>query len=772
MIRSLPLHALLATTSLALPHEPAATPSDDPDTAPFGFADFEIYEIGDGTADLVAGDVNGDERTDLAVIHNARSRIELLLRRSPDAPPRAATPDDDPNPVTYDGRYDVRRLAVERRVLALEFADVDADGRDEVAWVAQGGTVHVVGLADEKEARPRFEHERKVDELARGVDELTVTDVDADGREELLLAGGGTVLRIGATEAGLEPPETIDLVDDRIDELFVADLDGDDRDDLLYVHTGRAYPLRFRLGTPAGFGPRIDVELPELRSAAVHDLDGDGRADVVGISKVSGRMTTWSLERDADARSQLARYSLRAIEGSDPDERTFTVGDVDGDGTDDVVAAEPGTATLTIFRGGRALSRSSHPSLVGVADPRIGDVDGDGRPELVCRSDAERMLGVTRFDEGRLPFPETIGVDGEPVALDLCDIDGDGLDDAVAAIEKGAGRRREISLAIWLGSAEGLVDEPRVEPLPDLRKAPDALLAADLVRTDDALADVMLFTPGESEVPTLVFRHEGGWSVDPRGEDTPGFGILAGVGPEALGFDDLDGDGHDELLVGSANFARAMTFELTDEGLHPRVLDQIASPSIDARVEGCALLETPDGPPSIVLRDRTARELHVLVRDGDGPPRLADRVQAGRIDFAGLVPADVDGDGRQDLVVLGRSQFGVLAPEADRSTFRELSSYDPEREHTFLDQLAFGDLNADGEPDVVASESQKHALVLLTARAGQLDRALAFPLYESSALAQGAEREPREVLCRDCNGDGKDDLAVLVHDKLIVYVQE
>ena len=560
------------------------------------------------------------------------------------------------------------------------------------------------------------------------------------------------------------------MVDERVDELFVADLDGDARDDLLYVHTGRAYPLRFRLGTETGFGPRIDVELPELRSVAVQDLDGDGRCEVIGVLKLSGRLSVWTLERDANAPAQLARYSLRSSEGTDASERSFTVGDIDGDGSDDVIATEPAAASVTIFRGGPTLVRTRHPSLVGVADPRIGDIDGDGQPELVCRSRAERMLGVTRLAGSNLPFPRTIGVDGEPVALDLADINKDGFSDVVVALEKGAGRAREISLAFWLGSASGLVDEPSVERLSDVKKAPRALIAADLV--PGGLTDILLFPPGESATPTLIVAQDDGWFLDPRGEDTPGFGILAGAGPESIAIEDFDGDGDEELLVGTGNFMRAMTFESTPKGVHPQVLEQVPAPSTDARIEGCALLARSDGPPAIVLRDQSARELHVLVRGEDGRPLLNDRVAAGRLDFAGLVPADVDGDGRQDLVVLGRSQFGVFAPGAQRSTFREVTSHDPEREHVFLDRLALGDLNGDGQPDLVVSESQKHALVLFAANGSQLERALAFPLYESSDLVQAAEREPREVLCTDCNNDGRDDLVVLVHDKLIVYAQE
>ena len=37
---------------------------------------------------------------------------------------------------------------------------------------------------------------------------------------------------------------------------------------------------------------------------------------------------------------------------------------------------------------------------------------------------------------------------------------------------------------------------------------------------------------------------------------------------------------------------------------------------------------------------------------------------------------------------------------------------------------------------------------------------------------QGGQREPREILVEDLNGDGKDDFALLVHDRLLTYLQQ
>jgi hypothetical protein len=90
-----------------------------------------------------------------------------------------------------------------------------------------------------------------------------------------------------------------------------------------------------------------------------------------------------------------------------------------------------------------------------------------------------------------------------------------------------------------------------------------------------------------------------------------------------------------------------------------------------------------------------------------------------------------------------------------------------------LDAVRTGDLDGDGDPDVVVSDVSLHALVLLEAAGDELRHGLGFEVFEpkpSHAMSQ--QREPRELLCTDVDGDGRTDIALLVHDKLIVYFQE
>jgi hypothetical protein len=71
------------------------------------------------------------------------------------------------------------------------------------------------------------------------------------------------------------------------------------------------------------------------------------------------------------------------------------------------------------------------------------------------------------------------------------------------------------------------------------------------------------------------------------------------------------------------------------------------------------------------------------------------------------------------------------------------------------------------------TETRKHQLVIARARREALDFALRFPVYEERLFEAGRTgQEPREVVVAELTGDGLADVAILVHDRLVVYPQE
>ena len=77
-------------------------------------------------------------------------------------------------------------------------------------------------------------------------------------------------------------------------------------------------------------------------------------------------------------------------------------------------------------RAGRASAPARRsPAWSGRKTVRLADLDGDGKDEVYVLSEQEKQIGRSVFDKGRLSFPTPLPITGEPVAMDVADLDGD-----------------------------------------------------------------------------------------------------------------------------------------------------------------------------------------------------------------------------------------------------------------------------------------------------------------------------------------------------------
>jgi hypothetical protein len=86
-----------------------------------------------------------------------------------------------------------------------------------------------------------------------------------------------------------------------------------------------------------------------------------------------------------------------------------------------------------------------------------------------------------------------------------------------------------------------------------------------------------------------------------------------------------------------------------------------------------------------------------------------------------------------------------------------------------------GDLNQDGRKDLVFLETAKNYLdLVIFDKNRKLVPATRWQVFEERTFRnrRSDQPEPREALIVDVTGDGKNDLVVIVHDRILVYPQE
>src|SRR5262249_4971335 len=99
----------------------------------YGFGRMELYKLQQRSQNLLAADLNNDGKTDLVLIDNSNSRLDLLQQRTKgDATVKPVGPARI-NAVENDKRFEHKKIAVDREVAALAVGDFNGDGRKDLA---------------------------------------------------------------------------------------------------------------------------------------------------------------------------------------------------------------------------------------------------------------------------------------------------------------------------------------------------------------------------------------------------------------------------------------------------------------------------------------------------------------------------------------------------------------------------------------------------------------------------------------------------------------
>jgi hypothetical protein len=737
-------------------------PAGADSTNAYGFSGFEIYKLARGISGLTAADVDKDGMQDLLVINNAKAKIEVMLRRKDPVPPKAKTGEKLPNDLADDQFFERKEILTEKQVWALGTGDLDGDGHLDVAYYGKPHEL-VVAYGDSKGDFKRTKSISIEDVQASG-NGIAVADLDGDKRADLaLLSKGYTAIYFQTEKGTLAEPRKVPHAVKGVSAVDLLDINGDGRTDLLHVAPASARSVRVRFTGPDGaLGAEIAFETSPWRVLDFHDVAPGNGAEMIVVQRTSGLLRALKMASEpAKGVVPLGTPEVHAFQvarGGKP--RSMAIGDVNGDKRLDLVVTEPGTAQVAVYlqrADGQLGGRRTFPSLSDSEALRVADLDGDGKAEVVVLSKGEKSVGTAALGEGgRLPFPTLLGMDGaKPLAMDTGDLSGDGGDDLVVVVDKDKKR----TALIWTGEPE-----PKSVELTGLKSADD-LMILDI--DQDGNTDLLLF---DLFGPMRVWLGDGKLGFAEQKAES-GSALVRKLGRGNVGVSDIDGDGKVELLVTSKNFARAIVL---DRQKGYRIKEQANGRSPTSQVKGVAAVDLDgDGKPEVALFDREKNKVTVLKRGRDGVFEVAANLSAGDVDYRALLARDINGDGRADLVVFGKNKFSVLYAGGKTHKYEEMFSIESTVRDASLQSFAVGDLNGDKQADIAAIDSGNRGVQVFSfdAQTGFKQR-LNWPVYQKKMHEQRRRSSGiADIVCADLTGDGLVDLALIIHDRLIVYPQ-
>ena len=253
-----------------------------------------------------------------------------------------------------------------------------------------------------------------------------------------------------------------------------------------------------------------------------------------------------------------------------------------------------------------------------------------------------------------------------------------------------------------------------------------------------------------------------------------------GYSTEAVAAGDLNGDGKTDIVLanyrckGRACVDGSVSVLLGNSDGSFQAANNYDSGAIDAMSLALGDLNG-DGRLDVVVADECLSTtdcrgfIGVLLGNGDGTFQKPVLYYSGGYEALSLKVADVNGDGRPDLLVAnsctqdsscssGGGVVGVLLGNGD-GTFQPASSF--ATGGNGATSLAVGDINADGKPDVVVTNSCPtngctSGIGVVGVLLGNGDGT-----FLSPALYSSGGYKANSVTIADFNGDGNLDIAVL-----------
>lgn len=742
----------------------------------------DVQKLDWNTRVLQAADMNGDGLLDVLVANNDRATVDILYQLKPGEPREAATKSARANrwePVVEDARFRRERVTAGVTLYDLAAGDLNADGRADLVYTGDPQSLTVqYQQADGSWLETRLNEAPGPIQFPGS---LRLGDLDGDKRADLVMLGLKELAIFTQTETGeLAAPKRFPLADENCYGLELFDIDGDGRTDIAYLSNTKRDALRVRLQNAHGqFGPEQAYPIKEARSTlqilAAADAAKKQPARLVFAQQRTGQLEFFNLEpakkeKNADAPALRPRVFTPRAAGKTP--AAYAFGDFDGDGREDVAVSDADGAQVFVYLrqadGGFTVAER-FPSFADVRSLAAIDWNADGKAELIVASIKEQSAGIAAFNaDGRLDYPQPLPGSGRPLAVAAGDLDGKHRP-ALVVLREEKGKRW---FDVITRNPEGAAVITRTVELSGLKTDPRGLRLIDA--NQDGRLDVAVFTP--LDAMKLFLQAADGGFADAGASSGFRKGLVDNLDASALSSGDVTGDGKTALLVSAGGFARALR---VDEAGALTVIDQFNARDSAAEITAAWVIpgKKKGGRPEVLLYDRKGEQFQRLRANKQGVYEVVDSVVVGRIDVVGAEVRTGGKDGKPELFVLGKDRFWWLPLERGDFSVRSVEAYTTDLPGINYSDVVAGDLTGDGNVELVTLDPDGSVVEILARdeTAKTWTSRLHFKVFETDEHFQGRRGEslePREAIVSDVTGDGKKDLLLLVHDRVLIYPQK
>lgn len=709
-------------------------------------------KVGWAAQALYLGDIDQDGHQDLALIDNARARLDLRfgLKDGENPTPSEQSPEKDQwEPLLENSPFQKRWITTGVTGYDLHFADLNQDGKLDALYTSDRNelTIHL----QEKDRTWSQPEVLKLRSLKNNWTTLASADLDQDGDQDIVIICENDLAILTNLAGTLQPPQYYPCGENTY-ALAFTDLDQDGHLDISYQDStlGKLY-LRLQREGKFPVEQIISVTDPAMM---VH-YPQEAPQEIISLSTVTKAIERYQITtRQNNFETGEAAPFRYALGEAKAENLLHARADIDQDGDLDLLITDKKSAELRLYLrapDGRFSLPIISPTVTGIEALAVKDIKKGGLLEAVIFSKDENIIGLIEFTpQGQASFPTEISSPEEPTALTAADLDRDGIAEIIYTSEN----------ALHLHRLHQGETPTQNLPLPDIGKGRlKELRPFDI--NQDGLTDLLLIPQRK---PVKILLQQKDHTFLPADEQS-GFAkkLMENVSPEALSHGDLDQDGLPELLLTRDSFIRGIRLGTSGQ---LEVTKQINIKAKDLALKASLSLNLLGSPtPEIIVFNQKDNSALICHPDGE----LISRIPL-RLDKLAALTGDT-----QNLFLLGDTQFlrlpiGTPLLQATRTQDYQTTL----KRVTYLDYRA-GDLNGDGLDDIAVVDSRRSRVmeILLSGPDGFTSQQH-FIIFKSDPHyrgKKGGDFQPEDFRIHDINGDGQNDLILHIHDRILTYLQ-
>lgn len=718
------------------------------------FADRVSFPTGIAPAFVEVADMNGDGKQDILVANMYSNSVSLLKNNS------------TTGNVSFPGSTEVSTGA---EPYTLDIGDLNNDNKPDI--VTGNLNDSTVSILKNTSSGSAFLFEKQDVVIGTSPGYVTIGELDGDGRPDIVVGGSEiniSVLKNTSSGGKLTVSDKqLYYISGSSSVVRVADLDNDAKNDILVGNFDRLTVLRNRL-----FEPAITSFSPSFGSlgttVTIHGKNFDSTKTVL-----FGETPAYSfrVENDSTITATVGDGSSGFITVTDPVASSISAAFfsyvVKTPTITSLTPAEGEIGSVVTIKGKNfgSLPITRYVYFGAVKAPVISANDSILTTVVPLGATYEPVSvtkeGLTAFSSQRfiVTSPQQPGMYSpnsfrnrtdtatmdKPVGLAVGDFDGDGKTDAVVANSGSA----SISLYRNLSDTGQLLFRRTDVPAGD---GPEQVAVADI--NGDGKLDLAVSNMNSNSVSFFKNVSTPGSLLFVKSPD-----FATPMKPHSLRFGDLNADGKPDLVIACKSGVWSAFTNVGDTAFVYFAL-RIDS-TISGVPEDVAIADfDDDGKPDVAVSDSLSGIVSIFRNATTTNHQIAfeARQNFAVANSAGLVAADIDKDGRIDLVVSNHtdSKVTVLKNESTSGNFKFKAQNSPAPFPGFY--LAVGDLDGDGRPDVVHSNKDSTDISVM------INTSAASPGFSIVGQTTVGSR-PQSLALADLDGDGKPELITVLNNE-------